>query len=112
MASGFGAPAPTVRVTVTTAPATVPRNAVTAVDSLDGLGGGFRSRRLRAAAERAAVFFLAVLFVFFFVFLFVGGFRDLRCAALFATLTSAASACTLGATRFTTDIMHRPGIER
>ena len=61
MASGFEAPRATLLVTVATAPATAPRSAVPAMDSFDGLGGGLRWRRRRTAAERAAVFFLAVL---------------------------------------------------
>src|SRR5688572_25834480 len=99
MASGF--PAVTLLVTIATAPATVPRSAVAALDSMDGLGGVFRSRRRRTAAERAAVFFLAavvdaplgVLRVFFFP----ADFRDLFRVVFFATLTSAPSARTVDA---------------
>ena len=70
------------------------------VDSFDGLGGGFRSRRRRTAAERAAIFFLAVL-----VTPLLRGLC--ACALLFCTpsssslssptLTSAKSLCTLDA---------------
>lgn len=64
MASGVSA-APGMRlVTDATAPAAVPRTSVAAFDSADGLGGGLRSRRLRDAADRAAVFFFAVLAFF------------------------------------------------
>ena len=77
------------------------------MDSLDGLGGGFCSRRRRTAAERAAVFFREVLVVvplrvplrgpffaivrFFVPFFFVPDFWDFLRVAFFATLTSAAS---------------------
>jgi hypothetical protein len=62
------------------------------VDNLDGFAG-LRSRRRRAAAERAAVFFRAVLVAVrpgrlravFFAF----GFRELFRVVRFATPTSA-----------------------
>jgi hypothetical protein len=77
-----------------TAPATTPRTAVAAVDSLDGSGGGVRSRRRRIAAERTAVFFRAVLVAAPFrgllrVVFLAAAFRGLRLVAFFATLTSA-----------------------
>lgn len=99
MASGFDDPPPTLLLTVATAPATTPRNAVAAVESFDGFGGGLRSRRRLTAAARAATFFLAVPLAFFriplrVVFRVIFDLRAGRLVAFFAKLTSATSACT------------------
>jgi hypothetical protein len=65
------------------------------VDRVDGLGGGFRSRRLRVATERAAVFFRAVRRA---LVVFATGFRVRVRVFFFANRHLHTSGCTVSAT--------------
>jgi hypothetical protein len=88
-----------------TAPATIPRANVAAVDAFAGFGNGASLRRVRAAAERAAVFLFAepddvrlrglLVAAFLFAFLFVAlvAFLPLPFFAVFLVVATLTSGC-------------------